>query len=288
MKEQIKNDFSYKVFETLNETSKYLISMNGEAVLVAGSTDILVQMERKEINNVVSLNKLSELVGIQVVSDEVRIGALTTLTEISESKELLELFPALCDAAREMASPQIRNKGTIGGNICNASPAADTAPSLLVYDAKVEIYNDGTTRVVELSNFFVGPGKSVLELGDIVTAVILPVKKVASGFTKIGKRKALEISIMSMAISLELEGNKILNSKVACGSVGPTPMMAPKTEKLLNGLTVNSEADLQEAVEMVRTEVTPIDDIRGTATYRVRMAGISLKRLIMRIMEGAE
>ena len=151
-----------------------------------------------------------------------------------------------------------------------------------------EIYNDGTTRVVELSNFFVGPGKSVLELGDIVTAVILPVKKVASGFTKIGKRKALEISIMSMAISLELEGNKILNSKVACGSVGPTPMMAPKTEKLLNGLTVNSEADLQEAVEMVRTEVTPIDDIRGTATYRVRMAGISLKRLIMRIMEGAE
>lgn len=283
---QVENKFSYSAFETLEDTSKYLISMNGTAVLTAGSTDVLVQMENKGIVNVVSLNKLSELVGVVVNSGFVRVGALTTLTEVSESKELLELFPALCEAANEMASPQIRNKGTIGGNICNASPAADTAPSLLVYEASVEIYNNGTTKTVELSKFFTGPGRSVLELGDIVTAIILPVKRVVSGFAKIGKRKALEISIMSMAISFELEGNKILNSKVACGSVGPTPMMAPKTQELLNGLVVNSESDLQKAVDMVRTEVTPIDDIRGTASYRVRMIGITLKRLIMRIMEG--
>ncbi|QVK19881.1 xanthine dehydrogenase family protein subunit M [Mycoplasmatota bacterium] len=280
--------FFFESFSTLKETSEFLVSKGNVAMISAGSTDVLVHTQKRGFPNyIVSLNQIQDLNYVNVDKNEVRIGSLTTLTEISESQIIIEKFPALSKAAGQVGSPQIRNRATIAGNLCNASPAADTAPALLVYDAKLKIFNQGNERIVELSEFFVGPGKTILENGDIVIEIILPIqKKSVSSFVKIGKRKALEISIMSMAMSVEIENNIIKSAKVACGSVAPKPVLINKTAKSLVGLEVKDELDLVNAIEIIKKEVTPIDDIRGTANYRLHMLGVTLKRMVLELVRS--
>lgn len=281
---------SYNSFQTLEETSKFLKSANGSSMLTAGSTDVLVHTQHRGFPDyIVSMNNVSGLEYVKLESGKLVIGALATLTDVAQSEDVKRHFPALSKACKEIGSPQIRNRGTVVGNLCNASPASDTAPALLVYGAEVVIFNERSERTVKLEDFFVGPGKTILEKGDIVKEVIVPIpENEVSDFVKVGKRKALEISIISIAIKAKVTGNKIEEIKIACGSVAPTPILIEKTASKLAGKTIMFEKDLDEALNEIDSELTPIDDIRSKASYRKRMLRVTLKRMVMNLVGGVE
>lgn len=273
---------------SLAETSRILSEQAGKAKLAAGCTDIIPALRRKAI----APETLVSLKGIQgmsyIVNEEgvVRIGAATTMTEIAESEVITTNFPALAEAAGNVGSRLVQNTATVGGNICNASPAADTAPPLLVYEAKVKIFNQGTEKIIGLADFFVGVGKTVLVPGDVVVEFILPIPDVnsTSMFIKQGRRKALEISLLSVAVNLTFGDNdEITKANIAYGAVAPTPVLAKEAGEKLIGKVINGENDLVNALMALDKYVKPISDVRSSAEYRKHMAVVLTRRAILQL-----
>lgn len=274
--------------DNLLEVSRVLIEQKGTAQLAAGCTDVIPALRRELISpqTIVSLRGIPNLSYVVEDGAVVRIGAMTTMTELAQSPIILAQFPALAEAADNVGSRLVQNSATIAGNLCNASPAADTAPPLLVYGAKVKIFNQGVERELELAQFFVGHRKTVLQPGDVVVEIILPRPEpnTYSVFMKQGRRKALEISILSVAVKLTLGSNgDVVKAAIACGAVGPTPVLAKASEKLI-GQIITSEEDLVPMLEALTAEVAPISDIRGTAEYRKHMVGILTKRAVCQLV----
>lgn len=273
---------------TLSEALEYL-DKNPDFKLLAGGTDLLVQQFEKVdlLPGLIGLGKLEELKTIDV-GEEIRIGALVTHTDIVQHPLLQQHAPALCQGALQVGAPQIRNMGTIGGNIANASPAADTAPALIVIGAQVELTRLGQVRTVDVEQFFTGPGRTLLEPGEMITAVIIPLpdKDQGSAYLKLGKRKALAIATASVAVSVKVAGTTLEDVKICLGSVGPTPIRAIKTEALLRGKGLDS-LPLAEAKAQVAAEITPIDDIRGTAQYRRDSAQALVERALVQAIKQA-
>lgn len=274
--------------DNLLEVSRVLIEQKGTAQLAAGCTDVIPALRRELIDpqTIISLRGIPNLSYIVEDGSVVRIGATTIMTQIAMSALIQSQFPALAEAAANVGSRLVQNSATLAGNLCNASPAADTAPPLLVYGAKVKIFNQGTEREVELAQFFVGPRRTILQPGDVVVEIILPrpESNSYSVFIKQGRRKALEISILTVAVKLVLGNNgEVVKAAIACGAVGPTPVLVKASEKLL-GRAINSEADLVPMLEALTAEVSPISDIRGTAEYRQHMVGILAKRAVCQLV----
>ncbi|WP_084031492.1 FAD binding domain-containing protein [Anaerobacillus arseniciselenatis] len=279
-------DFDFIKPNSLEEISEILAKEKGRAQIAAGCTDIIPSLRKKLISpeKMVSIKGIPGLSYVEQDEDVVRIGATTTMTDLIESDLIRENFPALLKAAENVGSRHIQNSATVVGNLCNASPAADTAPPLLVYRAALKIMNQGKEREVELRNFFLGPRKTVLVPGDIVTEIILPFpnENSKSLFIKHGKRKALEISIVSVAVNLSFDENgKITEAHISCGSVGPTPILAEKTATKLVGLKVQGDEDLAFILEAISSEISPIDDVRSTGEYRRYVTCVLTKRAIL-------
>jgi aerobic carbon-monoxide dehydrogenase medium subunit len=278
---------------SIQEVSKVLAEQAGKVMLAAGCTDIIPALRRKVIapEIIVSLKGVSNLSYIIEDSSVVRIGALTTMTEIAESDVIKNKFPALAIAAGNVGSRLVQNSATIAGNLCNASPAADTAPPLLVYGAILKIFNQGEEREVDLAEFFVGYRQILLKPGDVVQEIILstPDVKSVSTFVKHGKRKALEISIVSVAVNLTLgDKGEITEAAIAWGAVGATPALSKTTVEKLNGLVVKSEEDLTAVIETLATEVSPISDIRSTGEYRKQVVAVLTRRAIYQLVSSAK
>ena len=256
---------------TLAEAVAYLQS-NPDTKIIAGGSDLLVKHYDKldTIPGLMGLGKLEELKTV-TVGDEVRIGALVTHHQLMEHPWLRQHAAILCQGAEQVGAPQIRHRGTIGGNIANASPAADTVPPLIALGARVELAGQGMTRTVALEQFFTGPGRTVLQPGEILTAVTFPRPSQGQGgyFLKLGKRKAMAIATGSVAVFVTLspDQTKLEDIRICLGSVGPTPLRARKTEAVLRGSKLDS-LPIESARVQVAAEITPIDDIRGTAEYR--------------------
>ena len=272
-------EFGYLAPATLDELLNTLRRVGGEAKILAGGTDLLVRMKQGVLRPkyLVSLRRVKELRGIEDRGDCVVIKAATRLRDIERSEVIRQYFTALHEAVEWMGSVQIRNMATIGGNLCNASPAADTAPPLLVFDASVRILSAGGERVVPLKDFFRGPGRTVLREDEVLAEILVPKPTAPTGsaFIKVA-RVAMDLAKVSVAVALRMDGGVVSDVRVALGSVAPTPIRAYRTEEFLKGRELSEEV-LEKAAEIVRGEVKPITDVRSTAEYRRFVSGVILK-----------
>ena len=247
--------------------------------LIAGGTDLLLQMKQgtAQPETVISLKNVEELRGFSVSKNGYRLGAGMTLRGITRSNELTQNFPGLVYAAGVVASEQIRTLATLGGNICNASPSADMVPPLIALDAVVQLVSNQGQRDLSLSEFFKGPGESILKSGEIMHSIFLPHPSGNMIYSKHAPRKFMDLAVVGVAVRLAKKNGKINEARVALGAVGPVPFRAEKTEALLAGQALTTELML-EAGEMAAGECVPIDDIRGSAWYRKRMVKVHVRR----------
>src|ERR1700730_14940626 len=241
----------------------------------AGGTDLMVLLEAGKLSHkqFFSVSRLDDLRGIEMNADYLTLGALTTYTEVQNHQTLQKEFPLLCAAAKETGSIATQNRGTLGGNIVNASPAADSPPALLVYDAELELVSARGARWLPYQGFHTGYKTMQLASDELLRAVRLPrrVKKWRQYYRKVGTRKAQAISKVCFAGAALVENGAIRNIRIALGSVAPLVLRAVKTEDELRGRSVTPTV-IAEAFETLGQEIAPIDDIRSTARYRLRVA----------------
>jgi len=266
-------DYELRVPKTLKDALSLLKDPSYKAF--AGGTDLMVLFEAGVLpaGKYVSLAHLKELKGIRSDAKSLTIGALTTYTEIREHGIIQKEFPALSEAARETGAVAIQNRGTLGGNIANASPAADSPPALLVYGAELDLISESGKRTVTYDAFHSGYKKTALQTGEIISAIRLP--RGAKGrkhyYRKVGTRKAQAISKVVLAAVAKKKGKELLEVRLALGSVAPTPLRAVKTEHFLAGQTVNPDV-VKKAQDLLAKEIAPIDDIRSNAVFRRKVA----------------
>jgi CO/xanthine dehydrogenase FAD-binding subunit len=259
---------SYIKPKTLDEAVAWLSA--GEARILSGGTDFYPALGDRAVRDaIVDVSGLRELRGISTENGHLRIGGLTTWSEIIRTP-LPRCFDALKAAAREIGSVQIQNRGTVAGNLCNASPAADGVPPLLVLDAEVELVSDGGVRRMPLADFIVGNRKTERKANEILTAVLIPrrLDDAVSTFVKLGARRYLVISISMVAAIVQFENQKVVEARVAVGSCSAVARRLPALEAELVGITVRGPLGA-----LVRAEhlafLSPIDDVRATAVYRM-------------------
>jgi len=242
---------------------------------LAGGTDLMVLFEAGKLphKKFLSIWKLADLKGIQVAPGHVTLGALTTYTQVMAHPILRQEFPLLCQAAKETGGIATQNRGTLAGNIANASPAADSPPALLVYDAELELISARGSRRVPYHGFHTGYKKMFLRPDELIRSIRLPRarKNWRQYFRKVGTRKAQAISKVCFAAAAALEGEAIRDIRIVLGSVAPTVLRCVKTEAALRGQRLNSSAIDAAKAELSR-EIVPIDDMRSTARYRLRVA----------------
>lgn len=236
----------------------------------------------------VSLHKLEQLRGIESRPDGgLRIGALTTITDIERSSEIRNGWTALSEGADNLGSPLVRNRGTIGGNIANARPAADMSIPTIALQGRLTLQSSRGSRTIPAENFATGPGASVIEPDEILTDIEFPPSVAHSGsaYYKLANRKALEISTVGVAVWLALEepDGKVAEVRVALGAVGPTPILARSVQDSLVGKIPN-DTTIVKAARNVAAEARPIDDHRGSAWYRVQMVELLTRRLLRAVL----
>ena len=241
----------------------------------AGGTDLMVLLEAGKLahKNYVNIWNLPELRGIEVSPEQVSIGALTTYTEVQDHVLLQDEFPMLCQAASETGGLAIQNRGTLGGNIVNASPAADSPPALLAYDAEVELVSINGTRRVPYQAFHTGYKQTVMRADELLSRVYLP--RTTSGATqyyrKVGTRKAQAISKVCFSGLARMKDGTIDDIRLAFGSIAPVPFRCLKTESILRGAQLDQQVVEKAKTELSR-EISPIDDIRSTKNYRLAVS----------------
>jgi aerobic carbon-monoxide dehydrogenase medium subunit len=275
--------FQYHQPETVEAATKLLGTLPNCKILVGG-TDLVPKMKQRllEPEHVVNLKKIPELVGIKETDAGVWIGAATKLRNIEESEIVQSKIPLQYLATKTIGSVQIRNMGTLGGNVCNASPAADGALGLVTQDATVHIAGSKGRRTVPITEFFTGPGATALGKDELVTGFTVPYMEKDTGyhFISIG-RTALDISTISLAVTITKKDGKVAKVTVALGSVAPTPLRLPEVEAYLKGKTLTDDI-ITEAANMVSTGIKPITDIRASAEYRKEASkGMAMEALKM-------
>ncbi|MFH1756896.1 MAG: xanthine dehydrogenase family protein subunit M [Pseudomonadota bacterium] len=274
---------------SLKEALQLLGQFGTPSRLIAGGTDLVVQMKNKLVApaKVISLLNIPDLHGLAKKGGELRIGALVQHALLEDSPLLKNGWTILSAAAKKIGSPQIRWLGTLGGNLCNASPSADTAPPLLVLEAQVNLVSPRGNRRLPLDSFFLGPGLTILERDEILQEIFIPEAPPNSQGTylKLGRRKSLDLALVSVAILLTLSADKITcqRARVALGGVAPTPRRAKETEKILAGQALEENV-IQQAGEMAQRECCPISDIRASAEYRREMVRVLMERAIKKLL----
>jgi carbon-monoxide dehydrogenase medium subunit len=267
--------FNYEKASSIKEAMEMFSAKKGKSSYMAGGTDLLVQMKqgRRRPEFVIDLKGIKGMDEILIKDNEIIIGALTSIRTIECSSELKKKVPLLSEAAAKLGSIQVRNKATIGGNLCNASPSADTASPLLALDAKAEIYGYSGSRLIDLQNFFLGPGLTSLQEGEILTHLKIPISSNSQGFVyyKLSTRKAMDLSFVGVAVLLELESTfRIKKARIALSAVAPTPIRALSAEKILEGQLL-SDTLAREASELACQASKPISDLRASEEYRKEM-----------------
>ncbi len=241
------------------------------AMILCGGTDLLVKMRSGLVSPklLLDISDLAPLREIQKTDDRIEIGAAVTESELLDSDVIREHLPLLPIVLAKLGAVQIRNRGTLGGNLVNASPAADSALPLLLYEAEVILEGSQGERQMLLEDFFLGPGKTALTSGEFLRALSIPIPNAqfTPYFHKVGRRKALTIAIASLGALLSVQGGVVEEIRLAAGSVAPTPLRLSQVESRLNGERL-TESLIGKARELAAQSVSPIDDIRASATYR--------------------
>jgi xanthine dehydrogenase FAD-binding subunit len=278
----------------LAEAAQLLAST--ETTLLAGGTDLMLQVQagtRPLRHLLLSLRRIPELRGISRQNGAIRVGALATVTEIRDNPLLRASAGVLPAAADCFASGQVRNSASIGGNLCNASPAGDLIIPLLLLDAEVELvgWSGGglVARRLPVADFFVGPGRTRIGAGEILAAIhfAAPRDDFVAGFRKFGARPAMDIAVVSVGIGGAGRGRRLTDARVAFGALAPTPLRGRATEAVIEGRALD-EAVITAAVGAAREEVAPISDVRASAWYREQLVGVLTERLLRDVGRAAD
>ncbi len=256
------------------------------ARFLAGGTDLLVDLKTGRIatTHLVSLNRIDSLRGITATDNGLRIGALTSISELNRSLLVRQSFAPLLDASQRMAAPPIRNVATVGGNIMSAVPCADLPPILMAMSAEVEVWSCEGIRRIALDAFFVGPRRTLLQDGEILIAVIVPKQPIGFGaaYERFGLREGNAIPVASVAASLQIDGRgKITEARLVLGAVAPIPNMVADAGKILVGRRAD-ENSFGEAARIAREAAHPISDVRGTAQFRRDLVEVLTRRALLK------
>jgi len=280
--------FEYLAPQTIDEAVRLLAEHGDKARPIAGGTDIVVQMKESATRfpypqYLIGLNRISELKGIEFSeSAGLRIGAGATMAEIAESPLVRERYAALAEGAGVVGSLQTMNMATIGGNVCNAAPSADTAPALLAFEAQAVIAGRSGTRSIDLDQFFAGPGQTTLGTGELLAEIRVPApaRRTGSAYRRHTPRKQMDIAVVGVAAVVTLgDGGRIERARIALGAVAPTPVRAQKAEASLAGQTA-SDGAFARAAEIAAGECSPISDQRGTAEFRSHLVRVMTDRML--------
>ncbi|MBI5477753.1 MAG: FAD binding domain-containing protein [Deltaproteobacteria bacterium] len=253
------------------------------AVPLAGGTDLLVAWERRAHPDAVcDLQRVPGLRGVEAQGDRIWVGALTTHADLGRAPLLLAAAPLLREAASSIGAVQVRSRGTVGGNVVNASPAGDVLTALYALDAAVELRGPSGARTLPIAEFVKGPRRTALASGEILTGLTFPRPgPELQGYEKLGLRAAQAIAVVSLAVRLRLDGGVVQEAALALGSVAPTPVRALAAEAVLRGRPLDGTA-VRAAARALSATATPIDDVRASAEYRRAMAGALLERFLER------
>jgi len=274
-------DFEYLEPKTIEEAAQYLAKHGERARVISGGTDLLVKMKMGELHPRILIN-ISRIPALRYLIEEkgLRVGALTTFRDLEKSPTIKGKYTALFEAARSVSSVQIKTMGTIGGNLCHGSPAADSAPPLIVLGGKVKLVENGSERILPVEDFFVGPGQTVLSPKEILVEIWIPGSAVGMGssFLKMG-RVAADLSKVSVAVAMVREGDVCKDCRIAMGAVAKIPLRTKEGEAILNGKRV-TEVLIERASQEVSKEIQPITDLRSTAWYRKEVAKVMTRNAI--------
>ena len=283
--------FDYWAAPGLAEALNELDLHGADAKVIAGGTDLVLNLKKKAIlpRRVISLHNLDELDFVKSDDSRVRIGALTKHADLAANPFLKQHLPILCEAVGLIGSWQIRNVGTIGGNICNASPAADSAPALLVLNAQLILASKTAEKKIPLDSFFSGPGETVLETGQILKEIVieLPKQRSAGCYLKLRRRKAVDVSLVGVAFQAETgsDGNTLAKVGIALGGVAPTPVRAPEAEAILVGLTLDEAlTKVSDCAKIAVKAASPIDDVRASASYRRTIVDVFVHQCAQKVL----
>jgi len=275
---------------SLAEACTLLQQLGGEAVPLAGGTDLIPDLERglKTTGHVVSLRDLDELRGIRVEDDVLRIGALVTPSEISRSEVIRGRCSGLLDAVGVFGSPQVRNRATLGGNLCSAASCGDLPPMLIALDAQVRLVGPGGERGLALADFFTGARQTRLDPAEILVDVVLPVRKPGEGacYEVFGRRGAGFITVAGVAAFVHLEEGLCRHARVVLGAVAETPLLVPSAGEFLEGRALD-DAAIAAAAELAQAAGRPISDVRGSAEFRSEVLEVLAMRALRTARERA-
>ena len=279
----LQNTFEYVKPGSLNEVLSVLDELRGKkAHVLAGGTDLIPRLrdKSKQAEYVVDL-ACAGLNQVVFETAQLRIGALVTFATLCGHAEVKRQVPAIAEAAIKVGAAQTRNLATIGGNLCEGVPSNDSAPALLALDASFRLQAKGTDRLVPAEQFFVGPRRTVLQAGEIMTEIIVPLRDgLKSNFLRFGRRKAMSLSVVSAAAAVALQDRQtFVTARIALGAVAPVPMRAHRAEQVLVGQKIVREL-LSEAAAVAATEISPISDMRGSAEYRRSLAAVLVRRAL--------
>jgi CO/xanthine dehydrogenase FAD-binding subunit len=276
----------------LKDVDSLITAMDTEgqdAVVLAGGTNVsnYIKQGRLTKGTLLDITRLNGLKGIKEIQGMLEIGAATTIAEILDSESAADKVPFFTRSLKKFANPLIRNLATIGGNIADASPVADTAPLLLVTDAVLIARSRNGLREIPINDFFDQPRKTKLQAGEVLTHIRIPFQQEAVGvFLKMGERNSSAISVISVAAYVKRTGLKIDSIRIAAGGVAPKPLRAEKTERLFTGQNVTS-SDIERISKTVMEEISPISDVRGSANWRRKITA-NLTARAVRICLGME
>lgn len=283
--------FDYFEPATLDETVALLQRCDGQASMLAGGTDLLVQMRERVRRpaQVINIKRILGLRGLAFDADAgLSIGALATTRELETSALVREKYAGLNQAVTHFASIQVRNRATVVGNVCRASPSADTLPPLIADQARIELRGVGGTRTLALEDFCTGPGRTQLARDEIAVQLLVPPPPPHTGkvYLKHGRRVEMELATVGVAVSLTRAGERCAELRIVLAAVAPTPLRARAAEALLRGRRV-LPADIEAAARCAMDECKPIGDVRGSAEYRRQMVGVLTRRAIAQALKEA-
>ena len=283
--------FEYFAPESLAEAQKLLLEKGAGVHLLAGGTDLLVKMNHGLLKpgSVIALKHIKGLDEILFdPSEGLKIGATAILGDVASHPDILKHYPAVAAAAKETANVQIRNMGTVAGNLCNAAPSADNAPVLLAMNAEVVLSGVEGERRLPLDQFFKGPGLTAMKSGEILTSILVPPPDSGSGvsYQHISARGKVDISAVCVGIMVRMEKDICRETRIFLGAVAPVPMRAEKTEGIVQGQTL-TEAIILKAGIQASDESQPITDVRSSAEYRKKMVAVLTRRALWEARDRA-
>ena len=276
------SDTQYLAAKTIDEAVDAHAKANGSARFLAGGTDLLVQIKSgiRKPNLVIDIKKIVELNSIQEISEnEFVIGASVSGANLNRNPKFAKLWPGVLEAFRLIGSEQIQGRASLGGNLCNGSPAGDSVPALIAAGCKAVIAGPGQRKEIPIENFHLGPGKTILENGQMLVALKFPKRNnnSADAYLRMTPRTEMDIAVVGCGVNISIENGICTNARVSLGAVAPKPLLINEASDIMVGSSLDEET-LEKVSKICRDSCNPIDDKRGTIDYRTKVAGVLFKR----------